>query len=284
MIRTQFPIALSALVLSSAIGLAGCSILQAPASLFTGGDQPSLESRLALAKLCEKHSDEDRATKLYEEMLHQEPTSIEGRHRLALIAARKGDFAKARSLFVEAIGMAPANPALYNDFGYCCYLEGRFEEAERHLSNALELKPDMHAAWSNLALVYAQQERFERCRVAFAKASDGHAKVHCSMGYVYAQAAKFEEAKQEFDSALSIDADCLAAAEGLLQVSQRIEGREPVTLASTFGSTAATSKENLKREIEIHEPSDSQSRVDELSLESFDPPDFGTVRSGQSPM
>lgn len=69
------------------------------------------------------------------------------------------------------------------------------------------------------------------------------------MAYVYAQSMQLELAKSEFSKALSIDPNCASAAEGLMQVCNRIPGNEPKTVLSAFAVSKSTpvteSKEDL---------------------------------------
>ena len=254
--------------LAFGIGFAfsGCAPLPMGAFRLAGGKGRSLESQLALAMLSEKHSDTDRAEELYQNMLIRDPKNVESRRRLAIIASRKENFEEAAKLFDECVELEPDNADLLNDFGYACYEGNELEGAERHLRAAIHLRPNFPSAWTNLGLVYAQQSRFQECREAFSRSAESPADVHCNMAYVYAQSMQLDQAKNEFSKALSMDPNCAAAAEGLMQICKQIPGSEPKTVVSTF----AFSK--------LANPSDPKEAQNEAN-NSFDlqRPNSGTV-------
>jgi Tfp pilus assembly protein PilF len=214
---------------------AGCSKMTNQVFLTNGSKAKSLESQLALAMLSEKHDDKNRAQELYRKLLVSDPKNVQSRHRLAIIASRQENFDEATRLFKECIELDPNNAELLNDFGYAAYLANDQQNAEQHLLAAVKIRPDFPAAWTNLGLLYGQQSRFEDCRNAFMKATESPEKVHCNMGFVYGQAMQLEQATSEFSRALSINPDCVAAAEGLIQVCKQTPGKEPKTVVSTFG-------------------------------------------------
>jgi Tfp pilus assembly protein PilF len=236
------------------IAISGCSPLRTGAFNLTGGQGRSLESQLALAMLSEKHSDNDRAEELYQDLLIRDPKNVSSRRRLAIIATRNEKFEEANKLFQECVDLEPDNAELLNDFGYACYLGDDLQGAERHLKAATKLRSNFPSAWTNLGLVYAQQARFQECQEAFSRAADSPAKAHCNMAYVYAQSMQLELAKTEFSNALSLDPNCAVAAEGLMQVCKQIPGNEPKTIASTFGVTKSSST-NDSAELQMDDPS-----------------------------
>lgn len=231
------------LTLGIAFAISGCSPLQINA---ISGKGRSLESQLALAMLSEKHSDTDRAEELYQNMLIRDPKNLESRRRLAIIASRKENFEEAVKLFKECVELEPNNAELLNDFGYACYMGEDLKGAEQHLKSAVQLQPNFPSAWTNLGLVFAQQSCFQECREAFARAAKSPADVHCNMAYVYAQSMLLEQAKSEFSKAISIDPNCAAAAEGLMQVCNQIPGNEPKTVVSTFALSKSSPTNETK--------------------------------------
>jgi Flp pilus assembly protein TadD len=123
---------------------------------------------------------------------------------------------------------------LVNDLGYHYYLQNRLADAERQFLKAAELKPDRKSAWTNLGLTFGQEQQFDQAWTAFQRGVDMPAQAHCNMGYVYSQANQLNKAQSEFRAALSLDPNLQAAAEGLLQVSAKIPGQEPLTVVSTI--------------------------------------------------
>ncbi len=212
----------------------GCSPLQLSPLLVA--NKASLESRLALARLCESHDDVDRAKKIYLETLEKDPSNTDSLHRLALMAARKGDHKTAQEWFEMAVEQSPDNPLIRSNYGFARYLANDLESAEAQVKVALELDSSFVAAWNNLGLIYGQKEKFDDALAAFQRGSEVESEVLCNMAYVYAQSGRLAEAKERYQAALSLDETNSVAAEGLLQVCAQITGSEPIKLLETFAS------------------------------------------------
>ncbi len=206
-------------------------------------DERSVDSRMALARLCENHASTDRAAAIYQDVVEKQPDNVEGRRRLGIMAARRGSFDEAEKHFEAALAVEPENAAILNDYGYACFLEDRLEQAERLLLSATKLDSQLQSAWSNLALIYGQQNRFDECRKAFQRACDDAASLHCNMGYVFSQNNRLEDAAKEFKEALLANPECKAAGEGLLQVSALLPGQEPKTIITTFARSKSKTSE-----------------------------------------
>jgi Flp pilus assembly protein TadD len=146
--------------------------------------------------------------------------------------ARQGDYQRAEQLLAKAVELGQPDAELLSDLGYTYYLQDRLDLAEKVLRQALEKSSTYHAAWTNLGLTLGQQGRFEESLAAFLKAGSP-AEAHASLGYVLAQQNQFRNAQDEFRKSLSLNPDLHSAAQGLLLVSARIPGQQPVTVAST---------------------------------------------------
>ncbi len=191
---------------------------------------------LALARLHEKHSTPEEATKHYQRLAAENPHNAHVRHRLAIMAVAKSRPDEAVELFEEALKLEPENAALHNDYGYALYLNDQLDDAIRHLEKAVELKPDLQAGWINLGLALGQQQKFQEATIAFRKANVNEADLHCNLAYLYAVHGLLAQARDEYVNALQVDADCQVAAHGLLQVCEQIQGDEPITVAATMGN------------------------------------------------
>lgn len=212
--------------------VAGCSSLDL-ASVSLPGRERSVESRLAFANLLERRHEEDKARLIYEKLLVEQPGQPQALHRLAVMASKQGKFAEADKLFAQALGAGGPSAQLFNDIGYNHYLQDRLSDAEAAFRQAVESDGEFRPAWTNLGLVLGQQRKFDESRVAFEKATDVPAQVHCNLAYVHAQLGELEPAREQYLRALALDPRLTVAAEGLLQVSSRLPGREPVTIVST---------------------------------------------------
>jgi len=219
------------------VGSTGCTSLTSGPSNWTKFiDSKPSENRLSLARLAEKRRDYDKAIEIYNELLQSDPENLTALHRLGVVHTKLGRMDTAASYFDRALRIGTPSVALWNDHGYHCYLKGDLETAESSIRRALELDDNFAPAWTNLGLVLGELKRYDDSRMAFGRSATGPSEVHASMGYMYAQSREFELAQKEYRRALDLDPTNEIAAHGLLEVSRRIPGREPVTVVKTTGS------------------------------------------------
>jgi Tfp pilus assembly protein PilF len=192
-----------------------------------------LENQLALARLCERRGELDQARSMYESILKEAPQHADALHRLAVVSTRQERFAEAKALFAEAAKLQPKSPEVCNDRGYLHLLENDYAAAEQDFRQATELKANYPAAWTNLGLALAQQEKYDDAFAVFLRAASSPAAAHCNLAFAYAQQGKLTESQTHYRRALVHDPSLKIAAEGLLQVSANIPGQQPRTLVST---------------------------------------------------
>jgi tetratricopeptide (TPR) repeat protein len=223
----------NAVVLSAAILLAsGCAALDTGKMSAALQSSAPVESKLAFARLCERHGELDQAQTVYDGVLKQDPSNPQANHRLGIVKARQGDYQEAERLLTKAVELGEPDAELLSDLGYTYYLQDRLDEAEKLLRQAIEKSSTNHAAWTNLGLTLGQQGKFDESLAAFLRAGSP-AEAHASLGYVLAQQNQFRRAQEEFRTALSLNPDLHSAAQGLLVVSGQIPGQQPVSVAST---------------------------------------------------
>ncbi|MDZ4852355.1 MAG: tetratricopeptide repeat protein [Pirellulaceae bacterium] len=198
-------------------------------------DKRPTDDQLAIAKLKEKRGDLEEAQEIYRRILKADPKNTKALHRSAVLLTKQNKLDEAKSLFEKALDLDSYSVSLINDYGYHCFLKNDHVKAEELFIRALDLDPDFVPACTNLGLTLGEQARFDEARLAFQRATVSAAEIHCNMGYVYTHQQSFELARNEFNSALDIEPNHVVAIEGLLQVSRRIPGQEPITVVKTVG-------------------------------------------------
>ncbi|WP_254512704.1 tetratricopeptide repeat protein [Anatilimnocola floriformis] len=206
-----------------------------------------LESKLAMARLCERRGENDQARAIYEKILQDSPKNAEALHRLAVVCVRDNHREEARKYFDEAARLTNS-PELSNDRGYLLLLEGDYAAAEKDFRQATELRPSFAAAWTNLGLAIGYQDRYDEAFAIFLRATNSPAEAHCNLGFVFAQQMKLAEAQKHYRQALVENPNLKIAAEALLQVAAGMPGEEPRTLLRTVGTPQAVKSDNLSGE------------------------------------
>lgn len=109
----------------------------------------------------------DDARLAYQSALSISPKNPEVNHCLAIIADKQQKFALADQHYQAALKVLPNDLSLLSDLGYSYSLRGDAEEAEKTLKQALEIDPTHRGALSNLAAIYAKQDRKDEAFTLF---------------------------------------------------------------------------------------------------------------------
>jgi len=180
-------------------------------------DLEGANSRIALARLSERHGQTRQARELYEAELKTDPRNPLLHHRLAIIAAKEERGDEALSHFELAREMAPDDAQLLSDLGYTYYLQHRLEDAEATLRQAVAADPQNKAAHNNLGIVLGVRSKFDEALSHFTKGGS-EAAAYANLGYVHAQLGDIDKALANYNRALSLDGELRTAAEALLQL------------------------------------------------------------------
>jgi Flp pilus assembly protein TadD len=206
----------------------------------TAKKDDKLDSQLSLARLSERHGQNDYAAQVYEAILRQKPRTVEAHHRLAVIASQKQDYETAERHFQQALEYGPRNPQLLADIGYYFYLREQLEDAEKTLRESLAANPQNKAARNNLALVLGEQGRVVEAMEEFQKVVS-EAEAHANMGYILVMLGDIPQARVEFNTALSMDNTLRSAAEALIQLEEQMKS-DPVIARSTNRETESLAR------------------------------------------
>ncbi len=210
-----------------ACGMAGCNTappLPGVGSRASAQPQQSVEQMLAAAKFMEnqgvqQHDPEklEIARQGYMTVLSRNPQNQFAHHRLAILAARGGQFDAAEVHFQKAAESGAVSSELLADMGYNLYLQNRLEEAEQSLRSAVAKDSRNEAAINNLGLVLGEMGRADDALAHFEQVV-GTAQAHANLAKVYTHLGQLDEAKDQYNLALSIDQDLRNAAEALVQL------------------------------------------------------------------
>lgn len=120
---------------------------------------------------------------------------------LGVALNRQGQPAEALRYFDRALTLAPARADIHNNRAMALMMSGRKAAAEKDLRKALSLKPGYKLAQSNLALLYAGQERWNQALKLFS-ASVGRPAAHNNLGSLMARRGDWAGAAEQFRKAI----------------------------------------------------------------------------------
>ena len=160
----------------------------------------------------------------YLTVLARKPNNQFAHHRLAIMAARGGQYDTAEIHFNKAAATGTASSELLADMGYNYYLQHRLEEAEQSLRNAIDKDPRNETAVNNLGLVLGEMGKPAEALAQFERVV-GTAEAHANLAKVFTHMGQMEEAKQQYNLALSISPNMRSAAEALVQLDDATSAR-----------------------------------------------------------
>jgi Flp pilus assembly protein TadD len=102
---------------------------------------------------------------------------------LGILADQAGDHAAAIGHYEAALEVNADSPVLLNNLGYSQYLAGDLDQAALDFYRATQVSPDYKPAWSNLAIVYAQQGWYADAVETLARTMD-RATAYNHIGYI----------------------------------------------------------------------------------------------------
>ncbi|MEC9148375.1 MAG: tetratricopeptide repeat protein, partial [Planctomycetota bacterium] len=224
---------------------------------------------LSMARLGERHGQTETAHKIYEKVLLQDADNVEALHRLGVMAAKTQDYETAISYLTKAEMNDPSNVELLNDLGYALFLTDDLAGAEEKLRLAIRLNPSHRAARNNLGLVLGNAGRWDECMVQFKRAVS-EAEAYANLAFVQVQMGEFALAEKNFHSALDLDDELDAAAEGLVQILAKKDMLEKRFIADFNEQSAKPSVEHQTVErvptvVQPLSPSRYQLRASEVS-------------------
>lgn len=129
----------------------------------------------------------------------------------ALDALKAGRHDEAIGKFNEVIAQVPTCADCYYNLGTAYAAKQDYAQAETAYKKVLELRPDSADAYTGLASLYNAQKKFDLAAEASANASKfgaaggGGAEASFNQGVIFFNAGKFQEAKEQFETATKAD-------------------------------------------------------------------------------
>ncbi len=188
-----------------------------PATKFTpkqSSQNDVVSAEISRGKSLEAAGKLDKARKVYEDGLRQNPEQPQLARALGVLLDKQGKHTEAETCFLVALQQQPRNPELLSDLGYCYLLQGRLDGAEAALVKATTLDPKNSRYRRNLGLVLGHQKRYDDAFEQFSK-TVSKAEAFYDMALVFAAQDLSEEAKGCFQEALAADPNYLPAREAL---------------------------------------------------------------------
>jgi Tfp pilus assembly protein PilF len=247
-------LAMTALVAATAVWLSGCQAFRSilpdqskqknaavQSSIFGSGEpaepitnKQKADVQMAMGQTLEKEGNFEEAIKTYEDVLRKDNKRADACLRLAVVHDKKGDAAGAEKYYKMAMKADPKNAEIRCDLGYSYYLQRRWSEAQASLTKAIELKPDLRRAHTNLALVYARTSENAKALKEFIKAGCSEAEAHSNLGYALMLQEQWADAQREFQRDLDMNPQSKPAQAGLATLHSITSRKTPV--ASSEGS------------------------------------------------
>lgn len=139
-------------------------------------------------------------------------TRSRAHYDLAVDHLTKRQTAQALREFLAALEYQPEDPWIHLGLGECYRRKSLYDDAERHLLEALRLKPYFQTAKLNLSALYAHQERWDDSAVWAQKLVEDPTypapwRAYNNLGWAYLKAGKLPEARAALTSALEYDAN-----------------------------------------------------------------------------
>ncbi|MFW6060645.1 MAG: tetratricopeptide repeat protein [Phycisphaeraceae bacterium] len=215
-------------------------------------ENPELtEAHLGIGTIHRRRGDYDRAVEAFEEAIETEPDSFDAHYNLGLVRQLMGNVDVAVRTYLRALALNPDSFEANRDIASAYLQLGRANEAIPYAQRATELDRDSQAAWSNLAAAYSLADRYEDAVGAYRQAAelgelaepvmlglaDAHiqlgnydraisvlelllrrtnsANAHERLGLAMFKMRRFDEALNQYEAALELNAESTAALNGV---------------------------------------------------------------------
>lgn len=153
-----------------------------------------------------------------------DPKRWRAHNGLGILADLRKDYASAAGHYTAALQIRPDMPMLLNNYGYSRYLAGDWPGARSYFEKAVNKDPKYQQAWSNLALLYVRQDKFDHALRAFRQVMNEPEALN-SIGYVCMMSGKTQQAEEYFLKAIKAAPSYYASAHDNLD-RVRTEARE----------------------------------------------------------
>lgn len=173
----------------------------------------------------------DLAVTTLQQAVTDDPSAWRAWNALAGEYDERRDWIKAEAAYDHAITDSTSNALVLNNRGYSRLLQGRFDEARQDFVDALEKKPDLAAARTNLRLALAMKGEYDRATAAGAQ--DDQAALLNNAGFVAMMRGDYTTAEDLFTRAIAAKGVYYARATENLAIAKSLAARQKAGAGAT---------------------------------------------------
>ncbi len=147
----------------------------------------------------------EKARRLYEQIIQQDPAHADALHLLGLVAAQEGNYRIAVEWMDKAIAIDAANPGFHSNRGLALYELGDMDGAIESFKKAIQMDPGFAQAHNNQGLALQALSRLDEALASFDRAIalfEDYAEAHYNKGLVLQKLQRIEEAVECYSRAL----------------------------------------------------------------------------------
>ena len=137
---------------------------------------------------------------------------------------QRRDWVRAEAAYDHAVTDSNSNALVLNNRGYSRLLQGRFDEARQDFVDALQKKPDLAAARTNLRLALAMKGEYDRATAAGAQ--DDQAALLNNAGFAAMMRGDYANAEDLFNRAIAAKGVYYARASENLAIAKSLAARQ----------------------------------------------------------
>lgn len=191
-----------------------------PLSGMVSMDRRSLEQEVASVRLLEQSGRLVQARERYEQLLRVYPDEPRLHQRLGILSQLQGDNVQAIERLEKALQLDPMSGEIMNDLGFSLHMQGDHRRAVEVLRKAQDINPHEPRVQANLAMALAAVGE-AKSAYSLLRQSSGESASAAGVGFALVQAGHAVEAEKYFAKAIESDPENKAAAEALIQLSER---------------------------------------------------------------
>ena len=169
-----------------------------------------LKTLFSTAVSYHQRGDGEKARRMYEQIIQQDPAHADALHLLGLVAAQEGNYRIAVEWMDKAIAIDSANPGFHSNRGLALYELGKMGEAVESFKKAIAIDPGFAQAHNNQGLALQALSRPDEALTSFDRAIavfKDYAEAYYNKGLVLQKLQRFDEAIECYRQALKIAPD-----------------------------------------------------------------------------
>lgn len=162
-----------------------------------------------------ENNQKDRALRNYTRALKLAPHFTQALNNRAAIYMISGQYQKAKPDIQRFIELLPhADPTKYQNLGQIYREEGDYDKALEYYQKAVEMNPQIHNAWYNIAYILITTGKHQEALKPLKQAINlrpRNAQNYVAQGMAYVGMEQYEKALSDFKKAISLDSSNLEA-------------------------------------------------------------------------